>query len=100
MRLLAETLCWPTPDSHCCCYILVCRCQHLSLAAVLRTFCMKLPHNLTNAGQTAEVEGAILLIDQAAGANLNHLQSWPLSYKMCDVVQYLRTSLSTSVPLQ
>lgn len=55
---------------------------------------MKLPYNLTNAGQTAEVEGAILLIDQAAGTNLDHLQSLYLSYKLCDMVQHMHTSPS------
>jgi hypothetical protein len=34
---------------------------------------MQLAHHFTYLGQAAEVQGAILLIDQTAGSDLDHL---------------------------
>lgn len=46
---------------------------HPQLAAA-PTFGVQLPHYFTDLGQAAEVESAILLIYQAAGSDLDHLQ--------------------------
>jgi hypothetical protein len=35
---------------------------------------MQLAHHFTNARQAAQVEGAILLVNETAGANFDHLK--------------------------
>jgi hypothetical protein len=40
----------------------------------MHTFFVQLAHHFTNARQAAQVEGAILLVDETAGANFDHLR--------------------------
>jgi hypothetical protein len=41
------------------------------------TLSLQVPHHFTNTREAAQIECAKLLIDQAAGANLDDLQSVP-----------------------
>lgn len=53
------------------------------------TFGVQLPHYFTYLGQAAEVQCAVLLINQAAGTDLDHLHSKDRAYQPwsvdCDV---------------
>ena len=44
---------------------------------------MQVSHHFADAGQDAQIQCAILLIDQAAGADLDDLQAWQRLKRVC-----------------